>query len=135
MEILLQLFIALIVGFHGLVYFMGGMWRISGLFEGWRERSLFLRGAITGNTLRRLTRALWIIAGIGTIATGITIALASPSLGLWRPIAIAASVIAVVSFVVSWDGQGRRSVNQGLIGMVLSAIILISAIVFPLAFA
>lgn len=135
MEILLQLFIALIVGAHGLVYFMGGTWRIRGLFEGWRERSLFLRGTITGNALRQLTRALWIMAGIGTIFTGIAIALASELVGLWRPIAIAASVFAVVSFAVSWDGQGRRSVNQGIIGMVLSAIILVSAIAFPLAFA
>lgn len=134
MEIWLQYVIALIVIFHGLVYLTGGLFRVPGLFEGWKGRSLLLRQALTGGTLMRFTRSFWFIAGIGTVSTGIVIALASYVPGLWQPLAIAASVVAIVSFAVSWDGQGRRSVNQGLIGMLLSLAILLGAMVFPQAF-
>lgn len=134
LEAWLQYLIGVIVAFHGLVYLTGGLFRMPGLFEGWKGRSLLLRQVVTGDTLTRLTRSLWFIAGIGTVATGIVIALASYAPGLWQPLGVVASVVALVSFAVSWDGQGKRSVNQGLIGALFSLAILLGAIAFPQAF-
>ncbi len=134
LEVLFQYLIALVVFFHGVVYLNGGLGRLKGIYEGWKGSSVLLRKTITGDKLMRLTRALWAIAGIGTILTGIVIALASTFHGLWQPVAIVASAVAILSFAVSWDGQVRRSPNQGIIGMALSLIILLGAVAFPLAF-
>jgi hypothetical protein len=53
---------------------------------------------------------------------------------LWRPLAIVGSLAGMLGFTVFWDGQVKRSVNQGTIGLVIDLIILFGAIVSPQAF-
>ena len=43
-------------------------------------------------------------------------------------------VLGIVLFAVFWDGQTGRLVNQGVIGVVVSTILLLCAILFPRAF-
>ncbi len=68
-------------------------------------------------------------AGIGVVATGIAFGLSAQA--VWRPLAIGASAVAIVSFFLFWDGQIRRAVAQGIIGAVISLLMLVAAIVFP----
>jgi hypothetical protein len=102
--------------------------------KGWKARSWLLRSTITGEKLKTLSRILWAIAGIGSIAAGIAIAFASSAQELWRPLAIVGSLVGMLGFAVFWDGQVKRSVNQGALGLVIDLIILLSAITVPQAF-
>ena len=120
--------IAFVVASHGITYVMFPV--LNGqIFVGWRESSWLLRSTITGDTLKTLTFALWVIAGVGFIATGTAIALAPSLQGLWPPLAMCASLVGLLSFAVIWDAQIQHAVAQGIIGAVISLIILISAIV------
>jgi len=127
--VLVRYLIALVVGSHGITYVMFAL--LGQAFVEWRGSSWLLGSTITGDTLKTLTLALWVITGVGFIATGIAIAFASSLQGFWRPLATGASIVSVLSFAIFWDGQMARFTDQGGIGMVLSLMILISTIVFP----
>ena len=93
-----------------------------------------LGGAIGGAHLKILAEYLWVFAGIGIITAAIAIGLASWLPGIWRPVAIAGSIMGVVSFGVFWDGQRSQFANQGGIGMVISLGIISGAAFFPAVF-
>ena len=99
------------------------------VFADWEGSSVLLGNIIPADALRSLTTVLWLIAGTGILFTGIAIALASRFPHLWRPSAIGATLVGILSFAVFWDGQGAQFVNQGGIGLVLSVGILAGAIV------
>ena len=123
--------IALLVALHGFVY-LNAARGVLPIFEGWKGSSWLLGNAVTCETLKRLTLALWALAGVGIVATGIGFAFSAQA--VWRPLAIVASAVAILSFFVFWDGQIQRLVAQGMIGLVISLVILLSAIAFPQAF-
>lgn len=126
--------IALVVGVHGLVYLNVIRGWFPGIFEGWMGISLVLGNTLTGDSLKTLTLAVWLIAGIGLICAGVTI-LFTPSMpGLWRPLTIGASLLGILGFAFFWNGQTQRLVDQGLIGAILSLVILSDTIAFPQAF-
>ncbi len=131
MEPWVRYLVALVVGFHGLVYVIAPFWMKWG---GWKGSSILLGSAITGDSLKTLTGGLWLVAGIGLLGAAVTIALAPWIPSLWRPIAIGASLVGVLSFAVFWDGQVQLLVDEGAIGMVLSLSILSGAASFPQAF-
>jgi hypothetical protein len=90
-----------------------------------------LGAAIKGDPLKTLTLSLWAIAGVGFIVTGIAIAFFPSHLGAWRPLAIGASSAGLLSFVAFWDGQEPLFALQGGVGMLLSLVIFVGAILFP----
>ena len=130
LSVLVWYLIALIVVSHGITYIA---FVVSGAnkFVGWKGSTWLLGSALTGDALKALASALWAIAGVGFIATGIAIAFSPSFQGLWLPLAIGASTVSILSLAIFWDGQTAHFADQGGIGMVLSLIILISAIVLP----
>jgi hypothetical protein len=125
--------IALIVSFHGLVYLLAPLWSLN-VSQGWRGRSFLFGGVITGDSLRTLASGLWAIAGIGLVGAGLTIIFAPWIPSLWRPLAISAALVGMLSFAVFWDGQTHLLTDQGVIGMVISLAIVFGAVMFPQAF-
>ena len=119
------------VGFHGLVYLISPFWVT---FQEWKGVSFLLGNTVSTQSLRTVSSWLWIIAGIGLLAAAITIALATFSPGLWRPLAVFGGVSGALSFAVFWDGQLQQFTNQGGIGMIISLVIVGAAVVFAHAF-
>ena len=74
------------------------------------------------------------LAGIGLLGAAHTIAMAPLVPGWWRPIAIVGGLVGALSFAVFWDGQVQQFTNQGGIGMVISLVIVGSAVAFAHAF-
>ncbi len=58
-----------------------------------------------------------------------------PSLvpGIWRPLAVGASLVGAASFVVFFDGQMQLFASQGGIGLIISLGIAAGASAFPQA--
>lgn len=118
---------------HGFVYINAARGLLPGMFDGWNG-SLLLGNTINLVSLVDLAKALWIAAGVGMIGSGITSTFIAKVRGLSRMLAIIASTVGIVGFAVFWDGQTQRIVGQGLIGAVLSFVILFTALVYPKAF-
>jgi hypothetical protein len=68
------------------------------------------------------------------IAVAVAIALAPLIPGWWRPLAIVGSFAGLAGFAAFWDGQGQLLVQEGVIGVALSLILLSVAIAVPKAF-
>ena len=130
----LRYLIAFVIGAHGLIYFIFGLGRLPDPLKGWKGTSWLLGSTITGDRLKALSFGLSRIAGIATLACGVAVVFARPLHGLWCPLAMTGAVFGVVFFAIFWDGQTGRLVNQGVIGVVVSAILFLCAILFPRAF-
>ncbi len=124
--------LALAVSVHGLIYLVTPLSGLSStVFTGWKGSSALLGSAITGDELKSVTTGLWLIAGAGIVCACVAFILMSRFPHLWRPIAIGATLVGMMSFIIFWDGQAAEFVNQGGIGLVLSAAIFVGTLVFP----
>jgi hypothetical protein len=129
----LRYLIAFIVGVHGFIYVrIGPVAAVT--VKGWRGSSWLLGGAVTNGRLKTLVVALHIVAGIATLACAVAIMFTSSAPGWWRPLAIGGATIGIAAFAVFWDGQTQLLVEEGAIGVVVSMILLMTAMAFPLAF-
>jgi hypothetical protein len=123
----LRYLIAFVVFAHGFVYVRIGS-VLPGPIKAWRGRSWLLSDTVTGDQLRRVVISLHVAAGIALLACAVAIALAPSLPGWWRPLAITGAAIGLVAFSVFWDGQTRLLFEEGVIGAVVSLVLLIGAI-------
>jgi hypothetical protein len=123
----LRYLIAFVVFAHGFVYVRIGS-VLPGPIKAWRGRSWLLSDTVTGDQLRRVVVSLHVAAGIALLACAVAIALAPSLPGWWRPLAITGAAIGLVAFSVFWDGQTRLLFEEGVIGAVVSLVLLIGAI-------
>ncbi len=130
----LRYLIAVVVVGHGFIYVNFSLGRLPDALKGWRGNSWLLGNVVTGERLKTLAFTLHAVAGIGILAAGIAVAFAPTVPRLWRPLAIVGSALAILAFAAFWDGQSQRLVQQGVIGTVLSLLLLLSAIALPQVF-
>ncbi|MDG6905700.1 MAG: hypothetical protein JRN20_07950 [Nitrososphaerota archaeon] len=119
------------VGFHGLVYLISPFWL---KFQEWKGISLLLGRTLSSQSLKMLSAGLWVVAGIAFLGAALTIGLAPLIPGWWRSIAIVGGLVGALSFAVFWDGQLGQFTDQGGIGMIISLVIVVGALVFAHAF-
>ena len=129
----LRYLIAFVVGCHGFTNIPFGLLVPARLIE-WQGRSRLLGGAVSGDRLNTLVRALHLVAGAAILSCAAAIAVALSAPGWWRPLAIVGAAIGLGAFVVFYDGQARLLVVEGAIGAVASLILLVTAIAIPEAF-
>jgi hypothetical protein len=125
--------VALLVACHGLVY-LNAARGVLPVFDGWNGRSWLVGPALSTEALKRISVALWAVAGAGSIAAAAAFAFAFSAPGVWRPLAGAASAVGVASFLVLWDGRPKRLVAQGAIGLLLSLLVLVAALAWDCRF-
>jgi hypothetical protein len=130
----LRYLFGLVIGTHGLIYFVFGMGRLPEPLKGWRGTSWLLGSAITGDKLKALAFGLSRIAGIATLTCALAVAFARSPHGLWPPLAMTSAAFGIAVFAVFWDGQSARLVNQGVIGVAVSAVLFLTAVLYPRAF-
>jgi hypothetical protein len=124
----LRYVIAFVVFCHGFIYVRIGA-VLPDPIPAWRGSSGLLGNVIAGDALVKLSIALHVVAGFATLACAAAIALAASVPGWWRPLAITGSAIALLAFVVFWDGQAHVLLEQGAIGAAVSLLILLLALV------
>ena len=125
--------IALVVGCHGFIYLRIGP-HAAEMIKDWKGTSWLLGSTVTDGRLTALVTALNVLAGIATVACAVAIELAPSLPGWWPPLAIAGAMLGIAAFAVFWDGQTRLLFEEGAIGAVVSLVLFVSAIAFPLAF-
>jgi hypothetical protein len=129
----LRYLVAFVVFGHGFIYLRIGI-TLPGPIKDWNGSSWLLRGAVTEGRLKALVITLHVVAGIATLACAMAIGLAPWLPGWWRPLAIGSGAMSIAAFVVFWDGQTSLLFQEGAAGVVISVMLLLSALMFPLAF-
>lgn len=129
----LQYVIALIVFCHGFIYIRIGSVLPAPVRE-WKGTSWLLGDAVGHDRLADLIVGLHVIAGLVIVACAAAMAVAPLVPGWWRPLAVVGAGIGIAAFAVFWDGQTRLLFEEGGIGLVVSAILLVAAAAFPQAF-
>ncbi len=126
--------IAAVIFGHGFIYFRFGLGGLPDALDGWKGRSWLLGDAVTGDRLKGFAFGVSLFAGIATLACAGAVAFAGSFYELWRPLGIIGAALGIAFFGVFWDGQTARLVNQGAIGVAVSAALLLGAILYPRAF-
>jgi hypothetical protein len=132
MDTWLRIAIAFVVFCHGFVYVGIGS-RLPGPIADW-SGSWLLGHAVTTERLTTLAIVLHVVAGIVMLACALAIGFAPSLPGWWRPLAMTGALVGIVAFAVFWDGQTWLLLDEGLIGAILSMVLLTSAVAFPGAF-
>ena len=133
MRLSLQYVIAFIVFCHGFIY----VWIGSALpapIPAWKGASWLLGDLVTGSQLNALVIALHVIAGAVIVASSTAIVFGAWIPGWWRPFAISGAAVGIMAFAVFWDGQRQQLFEEGAIGALVSAALLIGAMLSPRAF-
>ena len=130
----LRCLIALFIVGHGSIYLNFGLGRPPDALEDWRGTSWLLKSVLSGDKLKSLAFGLSIAAGLAIMACGVAVALTGSLHGLWRPLAIIGATLGLAVFAAFWDGQPQQLVNQGAIGVVVSAALFLAAVMFPRVF-
>jgi hypothetical protein len=129
----LRLSIGFVVLGHGIAYLPYGFFP-GQVVTAWKGSSELLGGVLTPERVHAAVPVLFVTAGAAMISVALAIALAPWVPGWWRPLAIVGSVAGIAGFAVFWDGQGQLLVQEGVIGLALSLILLTFAVVVPNAF-
>jgi hypothetical protein len=126
----LQYLIAFLVFCHGFVYVRIGAVLPDPIAQ-WRGRSWLLHRSLATGQLAALSVALHVAAGLAILACSVAIAFSPAYPSLWRLLAIGGGTVGLAAFAIFWDGQARLLVQEGAIGAVISAVLLIAAIAVP----
>jgi hypothetical protein len=111
---------------HGLVH----LWYFTlsrGLVEfkpdmGWSGESWLPRGVLGDSTTRTLAAALYLVATIALVVSGLAIFLRAE---WWQPLLLGSAVISVVTILLFWDGEMQYIVQKGLLGLLIGVAILV----------
>jgi hypothetical protein len=129
MEVWLRFILAFVIFCHGFIYVRIGS-VLPGPIIGWTGRSWLLGDHVgEGRLLTTFAIPLHVLAGITFLTCAVAIAFAPSLSGLWRPLAIAGGLLGIAGFLVFWDGQTQLLAQEGLIGAVISAVIILCAII------
>ncbi len=122
--------IAFVVGCHGFTYIPFGI-LVPGKLTAWKGNSWLLGGALTGDRLKGLMLILHVMAGIAILSCAVAIAFAPSAPGWWPPLAIIGGILGVTGFAAFYDGQVALLIEEGGIGLALSLILLVVAVMLP----
>ena len=118
--------IGLFIILHGLVH----LWYFTlsrGLVKfqpemGWTGRSWIFTSFLGDSTTRWLASVLYILATIGLVISGLGILLRAD---WWRTALVGSAIFSAVVILLMWDGGRQLIIQKGLIGFLISVVLLI----------
>lgn len=126
MNIALGIFMVL----HGLVHllYFGQSGRYFELQEGmvWPDGSWVFSRLLSDESTRALAGIACVIAAIGFVAGGIGLFAEQE---WWRPVIITVAVFSIIFYVLFWDGTMQHMDDQGWVGILINATILVAVLV------
>ena len=125
-KIALGIFIIL----HGLVHllYFGQSWRFFELQAGmvWPDDSWAFSRLLGDEPVRVLASVACVLAAVGFVAGGIGIL---AELSWWRTAVVGASIFSSVLYLLFWNGKMQHLDNQGFIGLLINAAIVVAVLV------
>lgn len=126
----LRYLIAVVIACHGITYVMFGFLGPRAIKD-WEGTSRILGGFLNASRAHAVVPAAHATAGLAIIATGVAIAFAPQAPGLWPILAVLGGVASIAAFAAFWDGRPTYIVQEGGIGLGLSAALFVVALALP----
>jgi len=89
---------------------------------GWNGRSWLFSALLGDAVTRALASAFYALAALGLLVSGIALI---ASAAWWRVVGMVSAVLSGLVIMVFWDGDTRRIVEKGLIGLFINAAIVV----------
>jgi hypothetical protein len=128
---MVRFLVGVFVVLHGLVHllYLGQSQRLFELQPGmvWPDGSWAFSRLLGDGSTRVLASVLLVLAGIGFAAGGVGM-LARQA--WWRPAVVSVAAFSSVIYLLLWNGTLRNLDNQGWIGILINAAILVAVLVF-----
>ncbi|MCJ7706763.1 MAG: hypothetical protein MUO38_04000 [Anaerolineales bacterium] len=116
---------------HGLVHllYLGQAAKVFELRPGltWPAGSWLFSKAIGDNATRVLASVLCVMAALGLVVGAAGFAFDQ---NWWRSVVVAGAALSAVLYLLLWNGQLERLDQQGVVGILLDAVILVVALFF-----
>ncbi|UCH11542.1 MAG: hypothetical protein JSU61_06535 [Fidelibacterota bacterium] len=125
---MLRIIVGAFLVLHGLVYLLyaGHSWRLFELADlAWPDDSWAFSRLLGMEALRALATVSCILAALGFVAGGAGVFAGWAG---WRPVVVGAAAFSAVIFVLFWDGRLQKLPDQGWIGVLISAAILVTVL-------
>jgi hypothetical protein len=128
---MLRFLVGAFIVLHGLVHLLywGQSARYFELQPGmtWPDGSWAFSPFLGDEAIRKLASVLLIVAAISFVAGGIGI---FAQQAWWRPVVVGSAAFFAAVLVLLWNGQVQKLDNQGAIGVLINAVILVAVLVF-----
>lgn len=94
---------------------------------GWTGKSCLLTNKLGEGANRIIASILYSFAALGFVVSGVGLLMEQ----LWfRPLMAGSAVLSLLAIVLFWDGKTSQIIEKGLLGFVISALVLIGLLVF-----
>lgn len=128
---MLKFITGIFIVLHGLVHllYFGQSWRLFELRPGmvWPDGSWAFSKLLGDRANRILASISCILAAIGFVVSGIGIFFGQT---WWRQAAVVSAAFSAVIFILFWNGKPKDLDDQGGIGLLIDAAILVSVLIF-----
>ena len=127
----IKLVFGIFIVLHGLVHllYFGQSWRFFELQAGmvWPDGSWAFSRLLGDEPTRLLASVACVLAAVGFVVGGVGI-LAEQS--WWRTAVIGAALFSSLLYLLFWNGKMQHLDNQGAIGLLINAAIVVAVLVF-----
>ncbi|MCZ7571675.1 MAG: hypothetical protein M5U01_24255 [Ardenticatenaceae bacterium] len=127
---MLRSVIGLFIVLHGLVhlwYFVLSQRLVEFKPEmGWTGRSWIFTNLLGDPATRSLAGGLYLMATLALVASGIGLFFRAE---WWRPLLVGSALFSAAIIFLTWDGRMQLVVQKGLIGALISVVILLALLV------
>jgi hypothetical protein len=127
---LLRIVMGIFMVLHGLVHllYVGQSRRLFELQPGmvWPDGAWAFSGLLGEGATRWAASIAYGVAAIGFLVSGVGI-LARQS--WWRPAVVGSAALSALMIVLLWDGKLQKLADQGLIALLINAVILVALLV------
>ena len=122
---------AVFIILHGLVH----LWYVTMSLQlvdnkpemGWTGESWLLTNKLGDGANRIIASILYSLAAMGFVASGVGLLMEQ----MWfRPLMAGSAVLSLLAIELFWDGKTSQIIEKGLLGFVISAVVLIGLVVF-----
>lgn len=114
---------------HGLVHllYFGQSWRVFEMADGmsWPDGSWVFARWLDRDVNRLLACSACGLAAAGLVVGGLGLL---AGLAWWSPVVISAAAFSAVLYLLFWDGKLNRLDNQGAIGLLINAAVVVGAL-------
>lgn len=124
-------FFAIFIILHGLAH----LWYVTLSIKliaykpemGWSGDSWLLTNLMGDGGARTIAAILYTLASLGFVAAGVGLLMEEQ---WFRPLTIWSAVLSIIGIVLFWDGSASQIIEKGLLGFVISVLVMIGLGIF-----
>lgn len=119
--------LGILIAVHGFIYVPFAFY-LTQEFQPAQGRPKLLGALLEPAGIKTATLATHAAAGLLLLACGVLLLAAPGALALWRTLAIAGGTVAILAFLLAWNGRPTHLSEQGILGAAASLAVVLAAV-------